>query len=147
VSTSENKRRVRDYFDAMGRGDSSLPDLLTEDVTWWAPPSSELGGIHEGRDAVLRLMGSGVGLYDRDTPMQVDIRSMVAEGDRVCVEVDIRSMVAEGDRVCVEMTLEARTARGEHYLNHYHFAFRLRDGRICEVREHLDTLYAQRKLF
>jgi ketosteroid isomerase-like protein len=131
VSTSENKRRVRDYFDAMGRGDSSLPDLLTEDVTWWAPPSSELGGIHEGRDAVLRLMGSGVGLYDRDTPMQVDIRSMVAEGDRVCVE----------------MTLEARTARGEHYLNHYHFAFRLRNGRICEVREHLDTLYAQRKLF
>jgi ketosteroid isomerase-like protein len=131
VSTSENKLRVRAYFDAMGRGDPSLPDLLTEDVTWWAPPSSPLGGLHEGKDAVLKLMGSGIDLYDRNAPMKIDISSMVAEGDRVCVE----------------MTLEARTARGEEYLNHYHFAFRLRDGRICEVREHVDTLYAQRKLF
>ncbi len=131
MSASENKQRVREYFDALGRGDPLLPSLLAADVTWWVPPSSPLGGLYEGRDAVLALMGSGIDLYDRGTPMKIGIRSMVAEGDRVCAET----------------TLEARTARGEDYLNHYHFAFRLRDGRICEVREYVDTLYAQRKLF
>ena len=44
-------------------------------------------------------------------------------------------------------TLAGRTASGDPYENHYHFAFRLEDGRIREVREHLDTLYAQQKLF
>jgi ketosteroid isomerase-like protein len=127
----QSKETVRRYFAALGRGDAALPDLLSDDVTWWAPPSSPLGGLHRGKAAVLALMASGVGLYDRDTPLAVEIENMVAEGDRVCVELGLRG----------------RTARGEDYYNHYHFAFRVRGQRICEVREHLDTLYAHHKLF
>lgn len=131
MSAADNKRVVRRYFEAMRSGAPELPDLLADDVTWWAPPSSELGGLHSGKPAVLRLMASGTGLYDLDHPM----------------EVGIEQMIAEDDWVSVQMTLEARTARGEDYRNHYHFAFRVVDGRIREVREHLDTLYAQQKLF
>lgn len=127
----DGKQIVRRYFDAMKSGDPSLPDLLTDDVTWWVPPSSDLGGLHRGKGAVLGLMGSGVDLYDSGTPMRVEIEHMVAEGKRVSVE----------------LVLEARTARGEEYRNHYHFAFGLRGDRICEVKEYVDTLYAQRKLF
>ena len=131
MSTADNKRLVRRYFDAMRGGSPELPDLLDEDVTWWAPPSSELGGLHSGKAAVLDLMSSGVGLYDTRHPM----------------EVRVEHMIAEDDWVSVQAILEARTARGEPYRNHYHFAFRIEAGRIREVREHLDTLYAQQKLF
>jgi len=131
VSAADDKRLVRRFFDAMRSGDPGLPDLLHDDVTWWAPPSSALGGLHAGRPAVLALMASGVGLYDTRHPMNVEIERMIAEDQWVSVQ----------------LTLAARTARGEDYRNHYHFAFRVQDGLICEVREHLDTLYAQQKLF
>ena len=39
------------------------------------------------------------------------------------------------------------TAKGADYRNFYHWAFRVRDGRICAVKEYVDTLYAQRTLF
>ena len=131
MSAEANKAIVRAYLEKMRQGDPTLPDLLADDASWWVPPSSPMGGTHQGKDAVLALMGGGVGLYDADVPMQIEIEEMVAEGAWVCVQ----------------LILEARTARGEPYRNHYHFAFRIRDGRIHAVREYVDTLYAQRKLF
>jgi ketosteroid isomerase-like protein len=126
-----NKELVRTYLRAMSSGDPSLPELLTDDVTWWVPPSSPLGGLQEGKAAVLALMASGVGLYDARVPFGVE------------VEV----MVADGEWVAVQMVMTARTAKGEDYRNHYHWAFRIRDGRICAVKEYVDTLYAQKMLF
>jgi ketosteroid isomerase-like protein len=131
MSAADNKRLVRRYLEGMGGGDVQLPDLLAEDVTWWAPPSSALGGLRAGKAAVLERMASGGGFYDTSHPM----------------EVTIDQMIAEDDWVSVQMTFEARTRRGESYRNHYHLAFRIEDRRIREVREHLDTLYAQQKLF
>jgi hypothetical protein len=131
VNASDNKRVIESYFEKVANGSPEIPELLTEDVTWWVPQSSDFGGTYEGRDAVLGLLGHGVDLYDSSVPMQMDVQEMVAEGDQVCVQLVIR----------------ARTARGEAYENHYHFAFRLRDGKICGVKEYVDTLYAQRMLF
>ena len=131
MSIDTNKALIRDYFARMSSGDPTIPDLLAEDVTWWVPQSSPLAGLHEGRDAVLALMGSGVELYDANSPM----------------EVDIEEMVAEGDTVCVQTTISAKTAQGEPYENHYHFVFRVRGGRIAAVKEYVDTLYVDRMLF
>ncbi len=131
MSTEANKDLIRDYFAKMSSGDPSIPDLLAEDITWWVPQSSPLAGLHEGKDAVLTLMGSGVELYDASTPM----------------EVEIEEIVAEGECVCVQTVINAKTASGEPYRNQYHFAFRVRDGRIAAVKEYVDTLYAQRLLF
>jgi ketosteroid isomerase-like protein len=131
VDAAANKQIVARFFDAMSRGDPALPALLHDDACWWVPPGANLGGLYEGKQRVLELMASGVGLYDTSTPMRVEIEQIVAEGDWVCVQ----------------LVLEARTARGEDYRNHYHFAFRLRDGRIALVKEYVDTLYADRKLF
>jgi len=131
MSAADNKRLVRRYFDAVRSGDPDLGELLADEVSWWVPPSSPLGGLHDGKPAVLELMSSGGGLYDPDYPM----------------ELEIERILADEDWVSVEMTLEARTAAGEPYRNHYHFAFRIEGGLIREVREHLDTLYAQQKLF
>ncbi len=131
MGITENRRAIKDYFEKMAAGAPEIPELFTDDVSWWVPQTSPLGGTHQGRDAVLALMGHGVDLYDRSVPMDIHVEEMVAEGDQVCVQLVVR----------------ARTAKGEDYENHYHFAFRLRGGKICAVKEYLDTLYAQRKLF
>lgn len=131
MGIEENKALICRYFDAIRTGEPPLPDLLSDDITWWVPAASPMGGLYEGKAAVLGLMRSGADLYDPSTPMKVELTRLVAEGDDVCARV----------------TIEARTARGEQYRNHYHFAFCVRDGRIAEVREYVDTLYAERKLF
>jgi hypothetical protein len=126
-----SKALVERYFAALRAGDPALPELLSDDVTWWVPESSPLGGIHQGKDAVLALMGSGTDLYDASVPL----------------EITIQSLIAEASRVAVQLVIDARTAKGEPYRNHYHFAFEVRGGRIHAVREYLDTLYAEQKLF
>ena len=129
MSSEDTKAVVRRYFELMKSGSRALPELLADDVSWWAPPSSPLGGLYEGKAAVLGLMAQGIGLYDGP------------------LEVTIESLIAEGDQAAVQVVIDGRTAKGEPYHNFYHFAFRVRGGLICAVREYVDTLYAQHKLF
>jgi ketosteroid isomerase-like protein len=129
MGIEENKALVREYFRRVQAGDPALPELFAEDVTWWAPQSSPLGGTHRGRAAVLALMGKGVDLY------QLPLR------------MEIEEVVAERDWVCVQLVIEAKTAAGLPYRNDYHFAFRVRDGRIAQVREYVDTQYVAERLF
>ncbi|MEZ4330594.1 MAG: nuclear transport factor 2 family protein [Myxococcota bacterium] len=119
------------YFELLQKGDPGIAELFSPDACWLAPRSAPVGRRHEGLDAVLALMASGLGLYDTTQPMQIERTASLA-GD---------------ERVYVEMTIRATTRRGEPYENHYVMAFDLRDGRIVEVREYVDSLYAQRKLF
>ena len=129
MSTDETRALVRRYFELMRAGSPELPALLADDVTWWVPPSSPLGGLHEGKAKVLALMAQGVALYDGP------------------LTVTIESLIAEDDRAAAQLVIEGRTAKGEPYRNFYHFAFRVHDGKLCAVREYVDTLYAQQKLF
>jgi ketosteroid isomerase-like protein len=126
-----NKALVGRYLKAMSSGDPGLAELLTDDVTWWVPPSSPLGGLHEGKAAVLAFMASGVGLYDPSVPFGIEVEAIVADEEWVALQ----------------MVMKARTAKGRDYRNFYHWAFRIRGGRICAVKEYVDTLYAQRTLF
>ena len=126
MSVNESKAIVRRYFEVLAGGEGNLVELLHEDVRWSVPPGSDMAGEKRGRDAVLTFLGSGVDYYDPDAPMDVSIRSMIAE---------------EG-RVACEFTLEATTARGRAYRNEYHFVFEIDAGRIRAVREYLDTHYA-----
>lgn len=130
-SAQENRARVERYFDKIQTGASDIADLFADDACWIAPQSSPVGRRHDGKAAVLALMSSGVGLYDPSVPMQIDIETMAAEGEHVFVEMNLRG----------------RTLGGAPYLNHYVFVFRFVDGLITEIREHLDTHYAQRMLF
>jgi ketosteroid isomerase-like protein len=126
MDAEASKSVVRRYFDALSSGDPGLADLLAEDVRWWVPEGSDMAGEKVGRDAVLAFLGGGVDYYDASAPM----------------EVSIRSMIAEGGRVACEFTIRATTAKGRPYQNDYHFAFEVEKGRIREVREYLDTHYA-----
>ena len=96
------------------------------------PPSLPDGVVFKGKANVLKLFTESVGLYDVDSGLDVTLGHMTAEQDRVAVELTIRGRAAADKRP---------------YENFYHFLFRVRDGRIVEIREHLDSLYAFRTLF
>ena len=125
MSTETNKQRVTAYFAAIAAGDPATPEFLADDVSWWVPQGSSMGGTYEGKEAVLGLMGQGVDAYSPDVPMQIDVLRLVAEDDWVCAMVELRAAASDG----------------RPYRNDYHFAFRLRDGRFVEVREYVDTKY------
>jgi ketosteroid isomerase-like protein len=80
---------------------------------------------------VLGLFAKGIALYSTTDPFRVHVEELVAEAETVCAQV----------------VIEARTAKGREYRNHYHFVFKVRDGKIRAVKEYVDTLYAHRVLF
>ncbi len=127
----DNLALVDLYFALMQMGDPGIAELFMENARWLAPQAGPLGRCHEGRGAVLALMASGIGLYDSTRPMQIE-RTAYLAGD---------------DLVYIEMTIRATTKGGLPYENHYVMVFQIQDGRIAEVREHVDSLYAQRLLF
>jgi len=51
----------------------------------------------------------------------------------------IKAITAEADRVALEAESDADLINGKHYHNYYHFLFVIRDGRVTEAREYLDT--------
>jgi ketosteroid isomerase-like protein len=99
----------------------------------WLPPSVPDGVEFAGRHEVMRnIVESIAGLYDT----------------RVGLHPEIQHLTAEDDRVAAELVIRGRSkASGRDYENHYHFLFVIREGRIVEFHEHLDTLYAFRALF
>ena len=62
------------------------------------------------------------------------------------LEIEIFQLVAEDEWVCAQIELSAGTRDGRPYKNRYHFAFRLRGGRIVEVNEYVDTRYVYETL-
>jgi ketosteroid isomerase-like protein len=122
--TGANKELVRAFFARFGEGDlQGALGFLSDDATWWIlgnpeaiPTSGELGKEKLAR--LLHRMQSQM-----KGPMQMTVQSLIAEGDRVAAEV----------------VGHAELQNGRVYANRYHFAITMRDGKIAQVREYLDT--------
>jgi ketosteroid isomerase-like protein len=55
------------------------------------------------------------------------------------IRITVTNAIAEGDQVFVEAQGESRTKDGLAYNNLYGIVLRLKDGKITEVREYMDT--------
>jgi ketosteroid isomerase-like protein len=56
--------------------------------------------------------------------------------------MEITGMIAEDDQVVLQWTSRARTRDGQPYENGCIGVFTIREGKIQDVREYMDTLYA-----
>jgi hypothetical protein len=125
MSIEQNKQIARDFVAALSRADGDeIADAFTEDGSAWTLGSLSLSGTH-APDEIRRLSREILQAFPKG--LRLWIRALTAEGDRVAVE-------AESDGV---------HASGRHYHNTYHFLIRVRDGKIAELREYLDTLLVQ----
>ena len=108
MDAAESKALVQRYFDALANNDPDLGSLLAEDVSWWVPPGSDMSGEKRGREAVLAFLGGGIDYYDMTAPMNVEIRTMIAEGGRVACEFTIEATTAKSkSKATADSSLDA----------------------------------------
>jgi ketosteroid isomerase-like protein len=134
AETAANEQLIRDYFAALGRGDlERLEALLAPDLrVRFSGGTGAEQDLYFDRTGLMRFFKENQSkLYDADFGVRPEIQCLVAQGDRVAVEVRIRARSA---------------ATKAPYDNLYAFFFWIRDGRIIESHEHLDTLYVRERL-
>jgi len=123
MNATDNKRLIRDAFEAMGRSDiGPLVALMTDDFAWIIEGQTRFSRRFEGKAAVKQDLLRP--LFDAfATPYHFEIDDVIAEGERVVV-------LGRGD---------VRTKWGKDYNNSYCFVIRMAEGRMAELREYLDT--------
>ncbi|WP_420382182.1 nuclear transport factor 2 family protein [Novosphingobium sp.] len=122
MSTEHNIQTVKDFFAAIGRGDSeALLALVAEDIEWIIPGRDwPLAGTHLGRMGLVNLLATA----SRTLETSTEPREYVAQGDRVLV-----LGVATGK---VKATTKA-------FKDDWVFAITIRDGKLTSIREYVDT--------
>lgn len=123
MSVDENKRIVQNFYDAANRGDTQgFLGQLADDVTWTNIGSTKYSGTYTSKnDITARLLG----------PLFGQLKAGITAA--------IHNVVAEADFVVVQLSGQSETNDGRPYNNTYCHVFRIRDGKIAEVTEYLDT--------
>jgi ketosteroid isomerase-like protein len=78
------------------------------------------------------------GVYDLDGFIKFFTGTM-APAMAAPFRVKIIAMTVEGERVAVESESDCMNGKGFKYNNRYHSLFLVRDGKIVELREYLDS--------
>ncbi|WP_198045996.1 nuclear transport factor 2 family protein [Novosphingobium aquimarinum] len=124
MGAEENKALVRRYFQAVS---DNRPEeawtMLADDAVWTVGGHSPLTGTYS-KEALARLT--------EDT-----ILARLVDGMRI----DLKQLIAEGDKVCAEFESTGKRADGAIYNNHYLFVLTIRDGKLWRCTEYLDTYH------
>jgi ketosteroid isomerase-like protein len=127
VSTDSNRATAQRFFELFSASDiDGVLGLMTDDATWRIPGKKELTPT--------------AGVYTKERIGRLFRRMLdnLTGGLRMTV----LSSVAEGDRVALEVTSSGDLKNGRLYRQEYHLLMEFRDGKICAVREYLDTQHA-----
>lgn len=123
MSIEDNVRTVKAFFAAMGGGDKqALLALSAEDIEWIIPGEGwPLAGTHRGHAGLANLLQTASTELETSFPVPPEY---VAQGDRVLVVGS-----AEG-------TIKAT---GKVWVDNWVFAITVRDGKLTNIREYIDT--------
>ena len=121
MSTQENVQIVKDFFAAMGRGDKrGLLALVAKDFEWIIPGEDwPLAGTFRGHAGLADLLQKSEMLETSTKPLE-----FVAQGDRVLV-----IGFAKGKIIATNKTFK----------DHWVFAITVRNGKLTNIREYIDT--------
>src|ERR1700679_240450 len=122
MSIEKNIQTVKDFFAAIGRGDrEALLVLAAEDIEWIIPGKDwPLAGTHRGRAGLADLLETASKSIETST----EPRELVAQGERVFVVG-----FARGEIKATNKTFE----------DDWIFAITVRDGRLTNIGEYVDT--------
>ena len=123
MSIEDNVRTVKAFFAAMGGGDKqALLALSAENIEWIVPGEDwPLAGTHRGHAGLADLLQTASKELETSFPAPPEY---VAQGDRVLVVGS-----AEG-------TIKAT---GKVWVDNWVFAITVRDGKLTNIREYIDT--------
>jgi ketosteroid isomerase-like protein len=122
MSIEKNIQTVKDFFAAIGRGDSeALLALVTEDIEWIIPGEDwPLAGTHRGHDGVTDLLETA----SKSVETSTEPREFVAQGDRVLVVGFAKGKIK---------------ATNKTFDDDWVFAITVRNGKLTKIREYVDT--------
>jgi len=122
MSTQGNVQTVKSFFAAMGRGDKpGLLALSAEDIEWIIPGQDwPLAGTHRGHQGLADLLQKAC---EMETSFP-EPPEFVAQGDRV-----LMVGFATGKVKATNRTFE----------DHFVFAMTVRNGKVTNIREYIDT--------
>lgn len=122
MSTDKNIQTVKDFFAAIGRGDrEGLLALVAEDIEWIIPGEDwPLAGTRHGHAGLADLLETASKTLETST----EPREFVSQGDRVLVVGFARGKVKATNRT---------------FDDHWVFAITVRNGKLTNIREYIDT--------
>ena len=122
MSIEKNIQTVKDFFAAIGRGDrEALLALVAEDIEWIIPGEDwPLAGTRHGHAGLADLLETASKSMETST----EPREFVAQGDRVLVVGFARGKIK---------------ATNKTFEDDWIFAITVRDGRLTNIREYIDT--------
>ena len=122
MSTQENLQVVKDFFAAMGSGDKrGLLALADKDIEWIIPGEGwPLAGTHRGHAGLAELLQKASETVETST----EPSEYVAQGDRVLV---------------VGVATGKIKATNKPFKDDWIFAITVRDGKVTNIREYVDT--------
>jgi ketosteroid isomerase-like protein len=123
MSIEDNVRTVKAFFAAMGEGDKqALLALSAEDIEWIVPGEGwPLAGTHRGHAGLADLLQTASKELETSFPVPPEY-------------------VAQGDRVLVVGSAEGKIkATGKAWEDNWVFAITVRNGKLTNIREYIDT--------
>ena len=123
MSTEENVRIVKDFFLAMGRGNrEGLLALSAEDIEWIIPGHDwPLAGVHRGHAGLIAFLQKASETVETSFPGPPEY---VAQGDRVLMIGSAKGRIKATDKT---------------WEDHWVFAITVRDAKVANIREYIDT--------
>ena len=127
MSIEKNIQIVKNFLAALGRRDKQgLLALSAEGIEWIIPGEWPLAGTHRGHAGVADLFQKASEMVEISF---LEPREFVAQGDRVLVVGFSRGRVKATNRT---------------FEDHWVFAFTVRNGKVTNIREYIDTLAVAR---
>jgi uncharacterized protein len=119
MSIEKNIQTVKDFFAAIGRGDrEALLALVAEDIEWIIPGEDwPLAGTRHGHAGLAETASKSI-------ETSTEPREFVAQRDRVLVVGFARGKIK---------------ATNKTFEDDWIFAITVRDGRLTNIREYVDT--------
>lgn len=122
ITAQENIRVVKDFFAALGKGnEAGLHALVAGDMEWIVPGENWLlAGKYRGHTGLAEVLqkSSGIEMTYPEPP------EYVGQGDRVLVIGSATGVVK---------------ATNKAFVDHWVFAITVRNGKLANIREYIDT--------
>ncbi len=123
----ENKEIAIKFFEALSSGSETYLDFYNDDSIIWTAGDNAIGGTRSKKEII-------------------DFAQGILAAFPTGISFNITGITAENERVALEVSGKAIHASGEAYNNKYHFLLRIKNGKIIELKEYMDTQLAAKIL-
>lgn len=123
MSIEKNVQTVQEFLAALGRRDKQgLQALSADDIEWIIPGEDwPLAGTHRGHTGLQNLLQKANETVETSSPKPPEF---IAQGDRVLV---------------LGFATGSIKATSKTFVDHWVFAITVRNGRVTNIREYIDT--------